>query len=59
MTGQAIKAAATTGAFCVVFALFIDRVTEALSLWQIVVASFASGSMGSLFASILLRRRDE
>ncbi|MEE4119800.1 MAG: hypothetical protein V2I65_12355 [Paracoccaceae bacterium] len=48
--------AALTGAFCVVFALAVDTVTDALALGAFLAASFASGFLSSLFAQTVLRR---
>lgn len=48
--------AGLTGAFCLVFALVIDRVTDLLSLVPVILLSFASGFLGSLFASFVLRK---
>ncbi|MEM9250126.1 MAG: hypothetical protein AAGB05_15715 [Pseudomonadota bacterium] len=49
--------AALTGAFCVVFALVVDVVTDALSLAPVIGLSFVSGFLGSLFASMVVGRR--
>lgn len=49
--------AALTGLFCIAFALVVDAVTDALPLLWVVVLSFASGALGSLFAQIVLRGR--
>jgi len=47
--------AALTGIFCIGFALIVDLVTEALPLAQVIVLSFVSGFLGSLFAQTVLR----
>ena len=56
MSGQVLRAALTTGAFCAVFAVVVDLATEMLRTWQVLVAGGISGFLGSLFASLLLRR---
>ncbi|RDC72207.1 hypothetical protein DLJ49_11250 [Rhodovulum sp. 12E13] len=48
--------AALTGAFCLVFALAVDTVTDTLSVGAFLAVSFASGFLGSLFAQTALRR---
>ncbi len=48
--------AALTGAFCLVFALVVDTVMDALALGAFLAVSFASGFLGSLFAQTVLRR---
>lgn len=58
MTRVILLAALTTGAFCAVFAGFVDVVTDTLTLWQVLAAGGVSGFFGSLFASLVLRRRD-
>lgn len=45
-----------TGVFCAGFALVIDVVTEALSLWSVVALAFVSGFCGSLAAQVVLKR---
>ena len=47
--------AAMTGAFCSGFAVVIDWATDMLATGQIVVVSFASGFLGSLFAQTVMR----
>ncbi len=49
-------AALTTGLFCAIFAMVVDAVTDALEIWQVAVAGLISGFLGSLFASLVLRR---
>lgn len=49
--------AVLTGAFCAVFAVGIDWLTNMLERGQILGLSFVSGFLGSLFASLVLRRR--
>lgn len=50
--------ASLTGAFCLVFALVIERVSDLLSLVPVILLSFTSGFLGSLFASFMLRRSE-
>jgi hypothetical protein len=52
---RSLAQASLTGAFCLVFALAVDRLTEALSATAFLAASFASGFLGSLVAQGLLR----
>ena len=48
--------AALTGAFCAVFALAVEWITDLFGLWQLALVSFVSGSLGSLFAQTVLGR---
>ena len=45
-----------TGVFCAGFAVFIDWATDMLAAGQIVLISFTSGFLGSLFAQTVLVR---
>ena len=45
-----------TGAFCAAFAVGIDWLTDMLARGQVIGISFVSGFLGSLFASLVLRR---
>ena len=54
---RALLQAALTGVFCIGFALVVDLVTEALPLMQVMLLSFVSGFLGSLFAQTVLRGR--
>ncbi len=56
MLRTALLAATATGGFCAVFALGVDRVTDALNWMQVVAVSFASGFLGSLFARMVLKK---
>jgi len=49
--------AGLTGLFCAGFAFGIDWLTDMLAQGQVIALSFASGALGSLFASLVLRRR--
>lgn len=46
-----------TGVFCAGFALVVDVVTEALSLWGVAGLAFVSGFCGSLVAQLVLKRK--
>lgn len=46
-----------TGTFCAAFALGVDVLTDMLDRTNILVVSFISGFLGSLFASLVLRRK--
>ncbi|MEL6169463.1 MAG: hypothetical protein AAFR35_12290 [Pseudomonadota bacterium] len=48
--------AALTGVFCAVFAVVVDIVTDLFGLWQLMAASFLSGTLGSLVAQTVVRR---
>lgn len=54
MWRTAVTAAIATGGFCSIFAIGIDAVTDALNWMQVMVISFVSGFLGSLFATIVL-----
>ena len=43
-----------TGLFCAVFAFVVETVTELFGLWQLLLVSFISGSLGSLFAQTVV-----
>lgn len=45
-----------TGFFCAGFAAVIDAVTDQLSMWQVIGLPALSGTMGSIFAQLLLGR---
>ena len=47
-----------TGGFCAVFAGVVDAITDALTMWQVIGLGAISGAMGSLFAQLVLRRKD-
>ena len=51
-----ILSAVMTGVFCAGFAVFIDWATDMLMQNQIIVISFTSGFLGSLFAQAVLKR---
>ena len=48
--------AALTGLFCMAFAVFVHFMTSALGLSALVLVSFTSGFLGSLFAQSVLGR---
>ena len=54
MIRQVVMTAALTGVFCSGFAVFIDWATDMLKQNQIILISFASGFLGSLFAQTVL-----
>ena len=45
-----------TGMFCGAFAMGIDFLTDMLARQQVLVISFISGFLGSIFASVVLKR---
>jgi hypothetical protein len=51
-----LLSAALTGIFCAGFAVLIDWATDMLMRNQIILVSFASGFLGSLFAQTVLSR---
>ncbi|MCV6593117.1 MAG: hypothetical protein OIF48_09215 [Silicimonas sp.] len=57
MIRQILLSATLTGAFCAGFALVIDVLTEMLAQNRVLLLSFVSGFLGSLFASLVLRGR--
>jgi RsiW-degrading membrane proteinase PrsW (M82 family) len=56
MTRTVLLTAALTGTFCALFALVVEAMTDIFRLWQLILASFVSGSLGSLFAQTALGR---
>lgn len=48
--------ACLTGLFCAGFAMFIDYATDMLERNQVLVVSFISGFLGSVFAQTVLAR---
>lgn len=48
--------AVLTGVFCSGFAVIIDLATDMLERQQLILVSFASGFLGSLFAQTVLSR---
>ena len=56
MVRAVIISAVLTGVFCGGFALFIDLATDMLDRGHVVLISFCSGFLGSLFAQIVLKR---
>lgn len=56
MAGSVIKGAILTGVFCGGFALLIDVATDMLDRGHVVLFSFVSGFLGSLFAQLVSRR---
>ncbi len=57
MSRTILTAALLTGGFCAGFAVVIDWLTDMLAWGQLFGISFASGFLGSIFASLVLRRR--
>ena len=57
MTRAILVAALTTGAFCAVFAGFVDAITDALTMGQVIVLGGVSGFLGSLFAALVWRNK--
>jgi phage-related holin len=56
MWGAVLLTSMITGAFCAVFAMVIDVITDALSLWMVAALAFVSGFAGSFFAQVVLKR---
>ena len=56
MVRSILLTAVLTGTFCAGFAVFIDWATDMLEQNQVIVISFVSGSLGSLFAQTVLGR---
>ena len=51
--------AVLTGIFCACFAVGVDWLTDMLERGQVVGVSFASGFLGSLFASFVMYRKNK
>ena len=51
-----LMTAVLTGVFCACFAVFIDWATDMLERSSILVVSFISGFLGSLFAQTVTQR---
>ncbi|MDJ1008695.1 MAG: hypothetical protein QNJ13_12835 [Paracoccaceae bacterium] len=56
MTRPLLLTACLTGLFCAGFAMFIDAATDMLARNQVLVVSFISGFLGSIFAQTVLAR---
>ena len=56
MARSIVLTALLTGAFCAVFAVLVEVVTDLFGVWQLMLVSFLSGSLGSLFAQTVLGR---
>jgi hypothetical protein len=56
MLRTVLLTAALTGAFCSVFAVAVDLITDLFALWQLMLVSFVSGALGSLFAQTVMGR---
>ena len=56
MVRTILMTAVLTGVFCAGFAIFIDYATDMLERNQVLVVSFLSGFLGSLFAQTVLGR---
>ena len=59
MARAILLTAALTGVFCAGFAVVVDLITDLFGLWQLMLVSFISGSLGSLFAQTILGRWKE
>lgn len=59
MTRAIVISAVLTGVFCACFAIGVDYLTDMLDRQSIVVVSFVSGFLGSLFASLVMRKRQQ
>lgn len=56
MNWGVLKAALTTGAFCALFAVGVETVTDLLTTRGVMIAGGLSGFLGSLFASYVWRQ---
>lgn len=56
MSGNILISAVLTGVFCGAFAMGGDYLTDMLDRTNILIVSFISGFLGSLFASFVMRR---
>lgn len=57
MTRNVLLQAGLTGVFCAAFAVGVDLLTNMLEQGQVILVSFTSGFLGSLFARFVLRRK--
>lgn len=57
MARTLLTTAVLTGTFCLGFTLVVDALTDALPMPVVIVLSFVSGFLGSLFANTVLRPR--
>lgn len=55
MLKMTLTSAVLTGVFCAGFAMVIDFATDMLERNQVVIISFVSGFLGSIFAQVVLR----
>ncbi|SMX24477.1 hypothetical protein [Boseongicola aestuarii] len=56
MVRPILLSAVLTGLFCSGFAVIIDLATDMLERQKLILVSFASGFLGSLFAQTVLSR---
>ena len=56
MIRTVVMTAVLTGVFCAGFAVGVDWLTDMLQRQQVIMVSFFSGFMGSLFAQTVLGR---
>lgn len=56
MSWSLVISAVLTGAFCGAFALGVDVLTDMLDRTNLLMISFVSGFLGSLFASFVMGR---
>lgn len=61
MTGFApiVSTALLTGVFCAAFAVLVDAVTDVLAFGAVILVSFCSGFLGSLFAQVVMQRKNQ
>lgn len=59
MARKVFTSAALTGLFCMGFSVAVSLLTMTLSMSVLVLLSFVSGFLGSLFAQTILRRDDK
>ncbi len=55
----ALTSAALTGAFCAGFVVLIDKLAGMLPLAPVIMLSFLSGFLGSLFARFVMGRKND
>ena len=58
MARKAFTSAALTGLFCMGFSVTVSWLTMTLSMTVLILLSFVSGFLGSLFARVVLRGND-
>ena len=59
MMRQILTTSVLTGGFCAIFAGGVDAVTDALTMWQVMILGGISGATGSLIAQLLTGKQQD